>query len=646
MQENVSSTWANFLLPAITVTFGMQIIRALPPYLQYLLGDRFGWNSIQMGGAALVIFATAFLAGWLNRQWGLQTLLVVTAGGVGLTRLAIQLWNGEPLIDMILVFAGTSLFLLFLAAYLALTSRQPDSAQAAYQFGLAVLLGLALDSALHGAFLTYDAIWQAGAIPFFLTVALATVQFLALARQLSSTPAHSASLETGFFNFLPWLAIGPFLFLQLLMFQSQARLAVLTGWNLPAVFGWIMLAHLLGLTLVMWRPAGKTTVIIAGLLLMLTVWPRPESSPWLTAGSLLIGQVSAALIITAIFYGIGHGTPPKRLNSMALIHGLSMILMVGLIFAYYAAFDLHVPYRNDWLPVLAGIIIVASGLGVWRSLPAGASWQPVWAVGVSAWLLMLLPLAIWPACCGRSTFSPPAAGESVRVMNYNLHNGFNTLGQLDIEALAQIIETQKPDVVTLQEMSRGWAVNGSLDIYNWLLQRLDFPYAYFTPSSDELWGIAVFSRYPITHAEDFPLPPRDLPLKRSFTYLEIDTGQATPLSVINAHFHHLETDSSIRLIQTDTVLNFLQDKPLNRFIMTGDLNAGPAAKEILHLYQHGFKDAVIEANLQPGYTYPADAPNRRLDYLLYSPDLTATGVVIPPGAASDHLGIAADIRQK
>lgn len=42
------------------------------------------------------------------------------------------------------------------------------------------------------------------------------------------------------------------------------------------------------------------------------------------------------------------------------------------------------------------------------------------------------------------------------MMTYDLHNGFNTRGALDLEALARTIETQKPDVVALQEVARGW----------------------------------------------------------------------------------------------------------------------------------------------------------------------------------------------
>ena len=173
----------------------------------------------------------------------------------------------------------------------------------------------------------------------------------------------------------------------------------------------------------------------------------------------------------------------------------------------------------------------------------------------------------------------------------------------------------------------------------------ELPYAHFTPSSDALWGIAVFSRYPILLAEDHPLPPRDLPLKRSFAYVQIDTGPAGPLHVINAHFHHLEQDSTIRVAQTETVLEFLAGRELARFIMTGDLNATPDAPEIGLLYERGFRDAIIGANLVPGYTYDATLPYKRLDYILVSSDLAATNVVIPPSTASDHLGIAATITE-
>jgi endonuclease/exonuclease/phosphatase family metal-dependent hydrolase len=51
------------------------------------------------------------------------------------------------------------------------------------------------------------------------------------------------------------------------------------------------------------------------------------------------------------------------------------------------------------------------------------------------------------------------------------------------------------------------------------------------------------------------------------------------------------------------------------------------------------------AAAQPGFTYPATGPAKRIDYIWLTPDLVANQVVIPADLASDHLGIAATIGQ-
>ena len=70
MQKADSSSWPNLLLPTLSVTIGMQCMRAFLAYLQYLLGDRLGLGAVQLGLVALAVFATGFLAAWLvNDFW-------------------------------------------------------------------------------------------------------------------------------------------------------------------------------------------------------------------------------------------------------------------------------------------------------------------------------------------------------------------------------------------------------------------------------------------------------------------------------------------------------------------------------------------------------------------------------------------------
>ena len=652
MQKADSSSWPNLLLPTLSVTIGMQCMRAFLAYLQYLLGDRLGLGAVQLGLVALAVFATGFLAAWLNKKLGLHRLLLILAGGLGLTRLLAQFWPGDPALDFVLVSLGTALFLIFLPTYLSLTYWQGFDSGSSHRFAQAILLGLALDTALHGTFLTYDFIWQAGVIPLALAAVLVATQWLALWALLKSTPTHPAPIEGALKATLPWLAIGPFLFLQLLVFQNQAHLSPLTGWSLPMVFWWVLIGQLLALTLAtLWQPGKIGTAIIVAILLI-ALWPTAQITPIAIALLVITGQLAAGVIISVIirrlganvatvYYTIGTPLQPKEgIRGTSAINGASMVLLVLLIFAYYVPFRLSVPYQNSWLPLLAGAIIGVCGVGATRLPHPSIGPQSARLTLISASLLLLFPLYL-SMSWSTPALQTPQSG-SVRVMTYNVHNGFNTQGQLDMEALAQVIEAQQPDVVALQEVSRGWVVNGSLDMAAWLGQRLGMAYV-FAPSSDALWGQVVFSRYPVLAADIQPLPPGNLPLNRSFLYTQIDVGQPAPLQLLNTHLHQAVDSSDIRAVQVETILNYLANRPFENQIITGDLNATPNTPEIELLYAHRYTDVVTNAKLTSGYTFSANAPHKRLDYILISPNLDGTNVVIPRSTASDHLGIVATI---
>ena len=68
-----------------------------------------------------------------------------------------------------------------------------------------------------------------------------------------------------------------------------------------------------------------------------------------------------------------------------------------------------------------------------------------------------------------------------------------------------MIEEQQPDIVALQEVTRGWVIYGSFDMLVWLSQRLDMPYVY-GPAADSVWGNAILSRYPMSGALTIPMP--------------------------------------------------------------------------------------------------------------------------------------------
>ena len=99
--------WGELLTPTLTILFGLQSLRALFPLLLFVLRERFGWNTSLIGLLALALFLTAFLAavGW--RRLDADRFTLITAGGLGLVRLGLQLWRGDPVGELILAVAAT-----------------------------------------------------------------------------------------------------------------------------------------------------------------------------------------------------------------------------------------------------------------------------------------------------------------------------------------------------------------------------------------------------------------------------------------------------------------------------------------------------------------------------------------------------------
>ena len=206
-----------------------------------------------------------------------------------------------------------------------------------------------------------------------------------------------------------------------------------------------------------------------------------------------------------------------------------------------------------------------------------------------------------------------------------------------------MIEEQQPDIVALQEVSRGWVIDGSLDMMVWLSQRLDMPYVY-GPAVDSVWGNAILSRYPMSGARTVPMPNNSqLQLDRSYTSVRIDVGEGEPLTVIVTHLHNIPGEEHLRVPQVRALLD-AWDKG-ERTVVLGDLNAVPGGQAMGLLAEGGLVDAYEASGrkLGEGYTASSDNLYKRIDYIWLSPDLRAVDFSLVGGQASDHLGVVATV---
>jgi len=634
--------WVELGLAALTVLFGLQTLRVFVPGLFWVLNSRMGWGAIEVGLIGFLVFLTAFLALLFRGPARHRRAIVVTAGGLGILRLMMQVWWGEPIFNLVLAMVGTAFFAIFLPTYLDAARLRGGPAMS--RFALGVLVGLILDTAIQGAFGTYDTAWQVGLLPILLTLLLVVAQWMALRGFLGATKADAPPAGVSRPKAWPWLAIGPFLFLQLLALQNIPFIATLTGWPLPIAFGITLLGQLAGLAVAIWLLVNMQRSLWPwalgfGIGLVLVLALAYQQAGLLAALMLLTGQILVSALMVIVLISVADSTQKTGRSRIAAINGAGMVLILVFLLAYYAVYDLSLPYTNTIIPPIAAFIVAICALGA--ALPAPREIEvdaKVWAVPVLVLFLLISPLA--GVIAWRAPEAVPGEGFPVRIMTYNLHNGFNPSGHLDMEALARVIEENDPDIVALQEISRGWVVSGRLDMLMWLSQRLQMPYV-FGPTSDPIWGNAILSRYPIITYTQHELPPPDIRLLRGFTAAQIDVGGGTQLQLIATHFHDPEADTHIRQPQSQAIIDFWDGADLT--VLLGDLNAQPDDREMEMLRQAGLVDAAAAVGGTPELTFSSVDPYQRIDYIWVSPDLKVIDAKVPFTTASDHLPVVAII---
>jgi endonuclease/exonuclease/phosphatase family protein len=294
-----------------------------------------------------------------------------------------------------------------------------------------------------------------------------------------------------------------------------------------------------------------------------------------TVAACFLGQAAAATVLVAVVRraaGAGGAEGSGRnLAATSVAWTLGMLLFLLLVFLYYASYDLRLPFGNKLLLPVAAALLALAGVGAGLAGPGPAAglarsngglaarrpgWLPLW-VGVA---LLLAPAAFWASAPAPVAAARP--GPPLRVMSYNLHFGYDVEGWSDLEATARAIEAGGADVVGLQEVSRGWYLNGSTDMLAWLQRRLRMPHARFAGASDAIWGNAILSRYPIADSGTVRLPREGVPLARNYLWAELDLGGGR-LRLVVTHLHHVEgpEGARVRLAQIPRLLDGVAGRP-------------------------------------------------------------------------------------
>ena len=245
--------------------------------------------------------------------------------------------------------------------------------------------------------------------------------------------------------------------------------------------------------------------------------------------------------------------------------------------------------------------------------------------------LLLLACAAFAACATTTTTGP----ATLRVLTYNIHHGAGSDGILDLPRIAAVISTANPDIVCLQEVDRRTIRAGGVDQAIELAYLLDME-AHFHRCIDVQggeYGLAILSRLHVRAVHHLTLPGD----RETRGLIGVVVAPANdPVLVCSTHFDH-GRDNPSRLEAARVVAEFATQSPFPT-ILAGDLNAYPSSAVITLL------DETFTIPNHPAPTFPANLPQRRIDYILHThyPNwhLTETSV-LPEPLASDHRPVLA-----
>ncbi|MCP4373161.1 MAG: hypothetical protein GY797_34405, partial [Deltaproteobacteria bacterium] len=152
---------------------------------------------------------------------------------------------------------------------------------------------------------------------------------------------------------LPLVALGPWLLLQMLIFQNVARLASIENWGLLGSSTLLVLGN----AVVLWlatKYAGQKqhplTALAAGLLYLLALWLRED------VNGVLLGQIIGAYLLFSLLRGLGKPDPDSNLKRLNIGNGLGQMLFVIPTFLYYVSYDLDLGFRSGVVPLALGVV--------------------------------------------------------------------------------------------------------------------------------------------------------------------------------------------------------------------------------------------------------------------------------------------------
>ncbi len=600
---------------AAVLLFFVQAVRVLFSVLFGIIYDAVFAGPMSMSMVVSVLLALlAFLIPLVapRRRRGIQLTLLVTSLFVFLGRIPLTLNNPDlRLYSSLLIVAGAGL-------YVAALLRERAGA-----FPGVFIAALAGDQLFRALGNTFDITLRDGWLPYqiAISVAMAVVSGVAFSR----SPCEEGTSERSL-GLLGGLAIGAVLFLETSLLAFPNALARWSGVSYSVLTPSLLLITLLpllpGVRGVLRRPLTKRVWgLLLSLLTCLCLALGYLMQGFLAGIALLLAQLLVLLSLPCV---INHRRGQRERIGLDLALGLVFFLLINFAYAFAFTYAYTLDFfRGAGLPIVLVAGLLAT-LPAARRRPFPTEEPPARQRGWSAaGIVGIAVLVILSAVSARPPALQPKAEPAVRVGAYNIHYGYNTSWQFQLEEMARTIEESGADIVALQEVDACRLTSYGVDDALWLGRRLGME-AIYQPTVEHLTGIALLSRFPVRQVEGKLLTSR---LEQTaIVRAQVEVGG----DVLDAYGIWLGLEPEERAVQLSEALDFIRAGPA---AFGGDFNSTPDSPIYRQLVDAGLTDGAVADDASP--TSPSEAPKERIDYV-WIRGLRPVDAKVLDSTASDH----------
>jgi endonuclease/exonuclease/phosphatase family metal-dependent hydrolase len=219
---------------------------------------------------------------------------------------------------------------------------------------------------------------------------------------------------------------------------------------------------------------------------------------------------------------------------------------------------------------------------------------------------------------------PPTSGSALKVLQWNISQGYGTDGQSNIDRVVAFIVSKRPDVISFNEIMRYSSSSQPQMIADRLRAQTGQTWTYkwvqkSGASSGE--GECVMTRLDIDATDDFLLS-----VSRSVAMARVNVNGR----IINIFSTHLDHQSSAtRLSQVRQLVSWADNHSEQR-IIAGDFNGWPGTAEITEMLRTHYDGWSVARSNGTAVSYPGNPDgntrNTRIDYVYYSRGASALAV--------------------